>query len=139
MSFYGKYTGALTFEIFGRSASLASLLLEERELLTSCRIENVKLQLQLLQAPQTFARSCLASAWKLWCEELERGTVRRRCALRATRRCVHRFHVLRRAAWAAWAACVIRCRVLRRCLVRLVLSLSPLPYTYMCNIHMQHT
>lgn len=110
---------------FGRSASLAALLLEERELLTSCRIENIMLQQQLLQAPRTFApsfaRICLESAWKLWCEEVGRGTVRRRSALTATRRCIHRFHILRRAAWAAWAACVIRCRVLRRCLVRLVL------------------
>ena len=117
---------------FGRSASLAALLLEERELLTSYRFEIVKLQQQLLQAPQaqqappafapTCARSCLKSAWNLWCEEVGRGTVRRRCALTATRRCVHRFHVLRRAAWAAWAAGVIRCHVLRRGRVRLVLA-----------------
>jgi len=71
---------------------------------------------------QCLSRANVVATLKLWCEEVERGTVRRRCALRATRRCVHRFHVLRRAAWAAWAACVIRCRVLRRCLVRLVLA-----------------
>jgi len=71
---------------------------------------------------QCLSRAIVVANWNLWCEEVGRGTVRRRCALTATRRCVHRFHVLRRAAWAAWAAGVIRCRVLRRGRVRLVLA-----------------
>ena len=118
-----------------RLASLSQLLSEERELLRSCRSDNVKLQQQLLQAhfpippppppllpsaPPACSFARLQVVWHLWCESVHRGAVLRKCTLTATRRCVRLFRRMCRVAWTVWAASLLRSRVLRRCLLRLV-------------------
>ena len=115
-----------------RLASLSQRLSEERELLSWCRSDNVKLQQQLLQAhaplppppllsaPPACSSRGLQVVWHLWCESVHRGAVLRKSRLTATRRCVHLFRRMCRAAWTAWAACVLHSRVLRRWLLRLV-------------------